>query len=334
MQTAVTNQNTTPLVPKNLNDTQVELQRQIDKLNSNVAKGKDHEKILTKINAINENIALVQAEHDKERKSMTTWGMAPKTWKYIGGSATVITALADIAAITSNIPLTVLVENTTMTIIVTTSVTGGIGILAAGLLGVFTYGQIKAEKRLDAFDQKARQNELMSIFLSSYQAFMDNTGNKSHDSLETQVKELKECVELLKNISPSTLPQEAKDHWLSAMIEKLPDNDERKKRLLDQRKLAEAIEKDGILKEIVTQDASSEQPEFLKTTRADQAADLNLNTSSADFLRSQYDANLQALRDEFGMDIQEMHVGGYKFNSKYTLKKQKKFMGNQALSVI
>lgn len=328
---------TIPLIPKNVDTTQVELQRQIDKLNDKIGKGKDHDKIIARINTINEDIALVRAENDKERESMKTWGMAPKTWKYVGGFATAFALLADIAAISSNIPLTALVDNTTLTIIVTTSVTSGVGMLAVGIFGAFTYGQIKVDKRLEVFDQKVRQNELLSIFLNSYQEFMSNNPDSDgtkESNLEIQVAELKKCVEQLKNISSSTVPQEAKDHWLSTMIEKLPDEADSKKNLLEMKVLAEKIEKKKTSpQEPIIQDASSEQPEFLKTTRADQAADLSFNMIGIDPLREKYNANMQALREEFGMDIQQPIVKGYKLNANAKMKKIKKNEGSVVIDI-
>lgn len=323
MQTVVRDVTTAHLLPKSLDATQVELQRQIDKLNDKVSKGKDHEKIIDRIAKINEDIALVQAEHKKERDALKTWGMTPKTWKWIGGGATGTALLADLGAISSNIPLTVL-TNTTLTIIAATSVTAGVAIGATFFVGIFTYGQYKVDKRLDVFDQKVRQNELLSIFLNSYQAFMDYQPEHetSHENLEDQVAELKKCVENLKKISSFTVPQEAKDHWLSTMIQKLPDDDERKKRLVEQKTLAAAIEeRQKNPTELVVCDTESEQPEFLKTTRADQAADSSMPAQN--LLREKYEANLNAMREEFGMNIQELHVDGYKFNANARLKKMK-----------
>lgn len=316
-----------PLITK-IDTSQVELQRQIDKLNSNILKGKEHDKINARIEKINEDIALVRTEHEIEREAMKTWGMAPKTWKYIGGGATIFSVIADVSSIASNIPLTILVDNTTIPIIVTTTITGSIGLIAASILGVFTYGQYKVEKRLDAFDLKVRQNELISIFLNAYQEFMDNhpDSNASKDTnLDTQIDELKKCVELLKNISVTSVPQEAKDLLLSTMIDKLPDEDERKKKLVEQKNLAEKIEKRKTnIKDSLIHDASSEQAGFLKTARADQAFDSNSNMILTDPLREKYNANLQSLREEFGMDIQEMHVNGYKLMADASIKKLKK----------
>lgn len=328
MQQVIKDANPTPLIVKNVDTTQVELQRQIDKLNSNISKGTDREKIIARINTINEDIALVRAEHEKEREAMKTWGMSPKTWKWGGAGATVVTVLADTAAIASNIPLTALVENTTITIIVTTSVTSGVGLLAAAIFGVFTYGQYKMDARLEAFDQKVRQNELLSIFLNSYQTFMDNTPDHdaSHESLETQVAELKKCVEQLKNISPSTVPEEAKDYWLSSMIQNLSDNSEHKKKLVELKTLAQNIEeRKNNPPEMIIQDAHSEQGSgFLQTERAHQAADITLNMTTTDPLRERYDANLQALREEFGLGLNKVQVGGYKLNADAKMKKIEK----------
>lgn len=318
---------TVPLIQKNVDAKQTQLQRQLDQLNNKISKGKDHESLVARINTINEDIQTVRKEHEIEREALKTWGMTPKTWKWIGGGATVFTVIADAAAIASNIPLTVLTENTTMAIVITTSITSGVGILAAGIFGIFTYGQYKVDKRLDVFDQKVRQNELISIFLNSYQEFMSNQPEKdgSNDNLADQVSELKKCVENLKNIPSFSVPQEAKDHWLSSMIQKLPDTDERKKKLTEQKELAEQIESKKMnIQDAKVQDSSSSEPNFLKTTRADQAADSGLNVTAIDPLREKYDANLRALREEFGMDIQEMHVDGYKLKADAKMKKIKK----------
>lgn len=330
MQSAISDVSTstpraTPLIAKkNVDSTQVELQRQIDKLNNKISKG-NQENIIARISQINEDIAILQAENDKEREAMKTLGLSPKTWKWGGAGATTFAVLADVGSLASNIPLTALVENTTVTIIVTTSVTAGVGLIAAAVLGIFTYGQYKVDKRMDDFDQKVRQNELMSIFLNSYQTFMDHNpdANIAHEHLGDQVAELKQCVENLKNISNSTVPQQAKDHWLSAMIEKLPDENDLKKKLIEQQELAiEIEEKKTNPQELFFHDASSEQHDFLKTTRADQAADIAVNTMP-DPLREKYDANMKAFREEFGMDIQELHVNGYKLKSDAKIKKIK-----------
>jgi hypothetical protein len=330
MQHAVTNTNTTPrnvpLIQKNLDLTQTQLQRQIDQLNNKVSKGTDQEKIMARIAIINKDIQQVRIDHDKEREDLKTWGMTPKTWKYIGSGATIFTVIADIASIASNISLQVLTENTTEAIIITTSITSGVGILAAGIFGMFTFGQYKVEKRLDIFDQRVRQNELISIFLNSYQEFMSNQPerNASKENLRDQVSELKACVENLKNISSFSVPQEAKDHWLSSMIQNLPDTADLKKKLTELKDLAVQIESKKMnIQDSNSQDTSSDEPNFLKTTRADQAADLGLNRPETDPLREKFDANLKALREEFNMDIQEIQVNGYRIKSDANIKKIK-----------
>lgn len=318
-----------PLVTKSADASQVELQRQIDKLNSKVTNGKDHERILERIKLINEDIEKIRAQHEKEREKLKTWGIKPSTWEYIGGAATAITIFSDIASIASNIPASLGGDddsNSSSTpIIITTTVSAGVGIIAGAIFAAFTYGQYKINKRVDEFDQKLHQNELMSIFLHSYQEFSE----KSPTNLEDQVSALKECVEKLKNISESTLPQEAKDHWLCTMIEKLPDDHRLKKTLEDQKEIASSIS----TRMADFYKASSGDATFLNDTIADQAADNNTAKPMKDELRAQYDTNLRALCDEFGMDIQQMHIHGYKFNSDYKIKKINESLNHVHVSI-
>ena len=129
-----------PFTQKNKDVSQVDLQRQIDKLNSRITK--DNQKsIIERIELINADIKEVRLQHEKEREELKTWGMAPSTWKYIGGGATAFTVLSDLASLASNIPLTIIVDNNTMSIVVTTTVTACVGFVAAGVFAIFTSGK-------------------------------------------------------------------------------------------------------------------------------------------------------------------------------------------------
>lgn len=316
----------------------VELQQRIDNLNIKIEEGETPQFLDAKITKVTKQAEEIRLAHEAELESVKTWGMSPKTWKWIGGGCTLVGVLAELANIGSNIGVTIIVDNTTTPIIIATTTSAGIALIATGLFGVFTYGQTKLDRRMTVVQNKIEDHARIATFLSSYQEFIQKPPQQ-HTSAEEkkQFDEMKACIEVLKNIPLQSMPQDTKDKWMCSLIEALPDDNSTKKRLIEQKNLAIAIhlrkttaqqsrQQDCTItnKLVLKISDSSDKSTFLRTSNADKASEESFQKFSVDDLETQYQKNMDDFRREFGMEINELSTCGYIFDSKFNLKKIKK----------
>lgn len=286
-----------------------ELQRKFDSLNSRIDQGNMTPKDIDKrIDRILAQVKLVREAQEKDIQEVTTWGLSPSAWKWIGSIASGVGMFSEFAAAGANTASAVESENrSSTTIIIISTTTSAVGLLALGLIAVYTYGQHKVDAQIQSKLNTLKEQQMIATFLHSYKEFIAQHPNMQDSDPST--KKLKECIEKLKNIPPSCASQRDKDIWLSLLIDTLPDDHEIKKKLREQQKIVTQLTTEKSPKQPQLNDSSSDiiTTSFLRLSNADQGFEFGMQ-STHKTLQQTYEKNTMDLRQEFGMPIKGIRL--------------------------
>lgn len=288
----------------------IKLQNQVDKLNTSITHGEDPQDLDERIKKILERTNAIKKEHERELEEIKLLGMSPKAWKWISAVASGFTFISEMSAIGSNIPSAVLNGNgTEVPIIVATTVTTAISLVAAGVLAVVAYGQSKLDDKIDKEKGNIHEKEQLCIFLHAYKEFFSGSQANTLKQSNVEANDLKSCIEKLQNIT--AINDEDKDKWFAWVLLNLPKDNEYRKKL--EQLLEQENEKIIPKKKEEKISSSSDQEIFLKVKQADQSANSEIRRVEKDAL---YEKHLSELRQEF--NFPSLGTTSFQFKKKST----------------
>lgn len=273
------------------------------------------ERILTMM----ENIEKENGENLRKEKflhlNLWQWQVLRRSVLALGFFSSMAGALASVLATEAQNEMNCIVPNS----VIGTTTTAATLIFVAGLAeGIFECFASKRKKHFDELKEKSKNAHLLKMFFESYKEF-----------IESQNGDLHGCVEEIKNAPEKAMSPAMKDRWLSLLIQALPAGSSLKKKLIEQKGLAEEIknaqddtstvENISELPLQLSQDSASssedDRSSFLEEEEAVTAAqDTSPSKTPLDLLRENYLRNFQEIQEELKFEVNELNYDGLWFD--------------------
>lgn len=204
-----------------------------DSVNRKVAKGRDTQQLYEMIEKVVEKATIIEESQVKILKESKFLGLSPHVWKWInrgvsGFSLFSITVTAASSILTARYQNSVNCNQPDVVIGLSTTAAG----LAFGsTLVSWIYSNLTEKKieKLEPTERNLNHVRAIKMFLLAYLEFIKSSNDNAYN----------QCIDLLKNNESLELSKMARDRWVSAMIQILPDGHELKSLLTQQQELAE-----------------------------------------------------------------------------------------------